>query len=155
MYIWETNVSMCLNNLCKKDEKWREIAFKICKDKMLADDLVQEMYLKLHNKDIDNEFYVILTIKSIFLNTLKTKEKKTKKYIEEINQIIINDDNFELSDDEIQILENFKKLKWHQQKLLQVISEGESYRSIEKKYNIDTSFAFREVKQAKQILING
>jgi hypothetical protein len=61
-----------LELLCKKDDFWRRVAFNICKDKTLADDLVQEMYIKLSDctKEI-NDFYVIITIKNIFLNHLK------------------------------------------------------------------------------------
>ena len=38
---------MILAELAKKDAQWRKMAFQICKDKDLADELVQEMYLKL------------------------------------------------------------------------------------------------------------
>ncbi len=64
-----------LDQLCKKDTYWRKVAFKICKDKMLADDIVSEMYLKLANctKEI-NDFYVIVTIKNIFLQEIKNKK---------------------------------------------------------------------------------
>ena len=39
-----------LLELSKKDKKWRHIALKLCGNKDLADDIVQEMYLKLHDK---------------------------------------------------------------------------------------------------------
>jgi len=41
-----------INELAKHDTKWREIAFKITWDKTKADDLVQDMYLKLMDKVI-------------------------------------------------------------------------------------------------------
>ena len=63
-----------LEVLAKKDSYWRSIAFNICKDRMLADDLVSEMYIRLMDckKEI-NDFYVIVTIKNIFLQEIKTK----------------------------------------------------------------------------------
>ncbi len=42
---------MILESLSKKDKYWRQIAFNICKDKSLADDLVQEMYLRRYEND--------------------------------------------------------------------------------------------------------
>ena len=61
-----------LHQLAKKDSKWREIALKICKDKMLADDIVQEMYLKLaNNKKQINDFYVIIVIRNLFIDEIK------------------------------------------------------------------------------------
>jgi DNA-directed RNA polymerase specialized sigma24 family protein len=48
-----------LEELSKKDEYWRQIAFKICKDKYLADDLVNEMYLKLYNNEKASKIEVL------------------------------------------------------------------------------------------------
>ena len=59
-----------LNEICKKDKYWRTIAFAICKDKDLADDLVQDMYVKLHNVKLDrimfNETEVFNHTHSVF-----------------------------------------------------------------------------------------
>jgi len=61
-----------IKELCKKDRFWRIVAYRICKDKSFADDMVQEMYLKLYNctKQI-NDFYVIITMKNIFIDSTK------------------------------------------------------------------------------------
>ena len=62
-----------IEQLAKKDTYWRRIAYNICKNKMLADDLVQDMYLALSNvtKEI-NDFYVIIVIRNIYLLKKKT-----------------------------------------------------------------------------------
>jgi RNA polymerase sigma factor (sigma-70 family) len=71
-----------LNELCKKDTDWRDIAYKICKDKFQADDLVNDMYLKLHETgkryDEINEWYIWVTIANLHRNILK----KTRPFIE-------------------------------------------------------------------------
>jgi len=61
-----------IEQLCKKDKFWRIVAYRICKDKFKADDIVQDMYLRLYDckKEI-NDFYVIITMKNIFLGNLK------------------------------------------------------------------------------------
>jgi len=58
-----------IHQLALKDSFWRKTALIICKDKMLSDDLVNDMYLKLHDckKEI-NDFYVIRTIRNLFLD---------------------------------------------------------------------------------------
>ena len=60
-----------LLELSKKDKIWREIAFKICGDHSKADDLVQEMYLKLYSqKKQINSGYIYATLRSIFIECL-------------------------------------------------------------------------------------
>lgn len=69
-----------LEVLCKNHELWIKMALQISKDKELSNDLVQDMYLKLHkaNKDI-SEGYVYFTIKSIFLDLKKKKSEVVKE----------------------------------------------------------------------------
>ena len=38
---------MILEELSKRNDEWIKIALSICKDKTLANDLVQEMYLRI------------------------------------------------------------------------------------------------------------
>ncbi len=53
---------MKILELSKKDKKWRHIALKLCGNKELADDIVQDMYLKLHDKEDLKDFYVVLKL---------------------------------------------------------------------------------------------
>ena len=70
-----------LEQLSKDDKKWRKIAYNICKDKSLADDLVQDMYIKMHEdceKSYDeiNDFYVWVVMKNIYLHILRKGKKE-------------------------------------------------------------------------------
>ena len=60
-----------LEELSKKDKQWRIFALYICKDKQLADDIVNDMYLKLMDKVSVNDYYVFRTIKTTFLDYIK------------------------------------------------------------------------------------
>jgi hypothetical protein len=73
-----------LDKLCKHDKKFREMAFKMCHNKQLADDIVQDMYIKIHkysnessvfNKNEVNLFYIYKVLWSI-LNTYYNEQSK-------------------------------------------------------------------------------
>lgn len=80
-----------LRELSKDDKKWREMAFSICKDRELSDDLTNDMYLKLNNsgkvykeqKNIIN--LVFTTIKNLFIDHIRKDIKKQKLFINNIN----------------------------------------------------------------------
>ena len=63
-----------LHEICKGHIKWVRMAQKFDYDN--AEDLVQEMYLKIHNLNPTevNEVYIYRTIKSIFLDDYKKKK---------------------------------------------------------------------------------
>jgi DNA-directed RNA polymerase specialized sigma24 family protein len=70
---------MMLIELCKRDKEWRKMAFHICKSKDLADDIVQDMYLKFanYNKTL-NDYYIFFALKSIFLDYLRKEKPKAE-----------------------------------------------------------------------------
>ena len=78
-----------LEILSKKDKQWRIFALYICKDRSLADDIVNDMYLKLYKKSNINDYYVFRTIKSIFLDYLR--QKKDNVSIELIQELKVSD----------------------------------------------------------------
>lgn len=66
-----------LEELSKFDSDWRKIALKICGCKQLADDLVNDMYLKMHELKPKsfNRHYISYSIYHQFLNYKKQNEK--------------------------------------------------------------------------------
>lgn len=145
-----------LTELSKKDLYWREQAFNICKNKMLADEIVQDMYIYFSDKNIKvNDYYVIRKIYCIFIDFIR-KEKQDVSiddlhYLEDINNL------YEPSDKDLKLLTNFEKLNRLQKELVQeyFISE-KSLRQIQKEYPlINYGFAYRQLKDAKEIIING
>jgi DNA-directed RNA polymerase specialized sigma24 family protein len=141
-----------LEKLCKKDKLWRAIAYNICQDSMLADDIVQEMYLRFDRnpKDKVNDYYVALVLRSVYLNMLKAnKEVSLTKfhYLED------TDNKFEPSDEEYEILLRAGDLTWVQQELLKEVYDR-SYREIEKTYNINYGYVYKKVKEAREQILN-
>jgi DNA-directed RNA polymerase specialized sigma24 family protein len=74
-----------LKEISKLDDQWRKIALKICGDKSTADDVVNDMYLKIYDLKPKkwNKYYISYTMLHIFLN----KKKKNKKtlYLEDVD----------------------------------------------------------------------
>ena len=76
---------MILAELSKRNDEWLRIAYSICKDKHLSNDLVQKMYLRMRRyitnpekikKDGKiNSLYIYVTIKNIFYQHKNTKKK--------------------------------------------------------------------------------
>ena len=52
-----------LEKLAKRNDDWRNLAYRVCGDYDLAQDLVQQMYLKLKDYKVVNEAMVAITIK--------------------------------------------------------------------------------------------
>lgn len=132
-----------LETLCLKDKYWRNVAFKICKDKILADDLVSEMYLKLADckKEI-NDSYVIVTIKNIFLQEIKTKKTVSIDKFYDIEDT----EPFELDDIEQEILQN---IYWVAKDYIE-LNETMSLREMAKELNTNYAFIYRTIKKEKE-----
>lgn len=83
-----------LSDLSKNDSQWRKMAFCICKNKSLADDLTNEMYLKVYEskKKIDeiNQWFIYRVLKNLYLHHLR-RVKKIKVFADFLD-IQINDE---------------------------------------------------------------
>lgn len=70
-----------LEKLVLNQKLWLKMAYDICKDKDYAQDLVQDMYVKLHNidKEINNN-YVYFTLRGLFIDNIR--KNKEDAYLE-------------------------------------------------------------------------
>jgi hypothetical protein len=104
---------LIINELAKKDAQWRKMALQICKCKDLADELVQNMYIKLSERTIPvSDGYIFVTLRSLFYDSLKN------------NDILINDfSKFEVEDEEycegIDYDELSKDLTWYERTMFE------------------------------------
>lgn len=108
-----------LNSLSKKDCYWREVAFKITGSKILADDIVQNMYIKIHraNPEKWNYSYVILTIYNLFKD-YKKGCKFNKEVIEDKIEDVTISNYKSYTDKEILILNQLEVLTDYEKELL-------------------------------------
>lgn len=135
----------------KDNEKWKNISISICGDKDLGNDILQDAYIKIFDKEEVNNTYIYRTIMGLFID--HCRKKKDLRLSEKI-QIECSQRYFEPTDEEEEILRRLDKLEWHRKELLQE-SCDRSLRQIEREYNINYGFVYREIKKAKEFILNG
>jgi DNA-directed RNA polymerase specialized sigma24 family protein len=134
-----------LEDLSIKDKQWRDIAFNICKNKSLADDLVNDMYIKLHKvKKQINDFYVIIVIRNLYFDYLK--QQRLKVDIDKFYNLEIDDYKFEIDDEQLDIL---SKLNWIEKGYLEM-SFDMSLRKMQEELNTNYGYIYRVIKKAKE-----
>jgi RNA polymerase sigma factor (sigma-70 family) len=118
-----------LEQLAKMDKYWRKMALQICGDRMTADDLVQDMYLKFANYDKElNEYYVFFALRSIHINNLK--KRKIETVSNEVENLSLNEEDYCEETDFLKelILKEVNDLPYFERetlKVTQIISQRE------------------------------
>lgn len=141
-----------LKELSEKDNYWRIVAYKMCGCKSLADDLVQEMYLRRYENDRGQKLtdhYVISTILSIYLN-----RKKTNKLIlvDELRTSTQSNGYFEPTDADQRLLDKASQLPFAKRELLE-LNYDYSLREIQKMFNINYGYTYKLTKQAREFIL--
>ena len=138
-----------LEELCKRDKDWRRMAFHICKSKDIADDIVQDMYIKFsnYNKSL-NEYYIFFALKSIFLDYLRKEKTKV-----DLNENLCNFDEYDFEQDKIKelALEKVKQLPYFEKELLTVTQEI-SQRKLARETDISFIVINQTIKKTKKQL---
>jgi DNA-directed RNA polymerase specialized sigma24 family protein len=94
--------------------KWRKMAFQICKDKDLADELVQEMYLKLaYNTNLIKDGYIYTVLRNLFYDYTKSNK-----------DILVDFSNIEIEDIEyiepVDYIQLMKGLTWYERTMFEL-----------------------------------
>ena len=129
-----------LEELAKKDKLWREIAFRITNNHDDADELVQEMYLRIpkYKKDIKTitTGFVKVALVHMYIDSKKQPNYK-REHCEDFEQIgrysklVTEQPKSGYSDRELTIINKISKLSSEDKNLLE-LSYAHSLRDIEK-----------------------
>jgi len=131
----------------KKHNDWVDIVQTFGCNKETAEDLVQEMYIKVQikiNNGLDisfgdediNHIYVFKTLRTLFLD-LKRKEKNIYFESDEFLDDVESDfsiDNFDEVYD--QVKGELKKMYWYDRKIFDLIDNGKSIAELSRDTNI-------------------
>ena len=139
-----------LERLSKRNEEWRNLAYRICGNYDHAQDLVQQMYLKLADYKRVNDAMVAITIKNLWLDLLKKKNREVG--IDSFHSLPYGENTFEPSDKQIEYLNRFDDLPMVQKELIKE-SFDKSTREIGREFNINHCYVHRQIhKGLKKIL---
>ena len=151
-----------LIKIAERHKDWKYIVQSFGCNTDTAEDLVQEMYIKLQRKldeglDIsyeDDDFnysYVFKTLRTLFLD-LKRKEKKvTFVNIEDI-QILTKEDEIDYSTAFEKVEYEVEQLFWYDRKVYQIIDDGSSIADLSRKTKIPYYSLYNTFKKVKDKL---
>lgn len=112
-----------LDKLAENHKKWIAIAYNMCKCKDKANDIVQDMYIKMYelNKSVDDG-YIYFVIRSIFMEE-KRKQKEFPTEIENIDYYLSfnnKENNYNAFEDlKKECYDNaYKKLEHHEKVII-------------------------------------
>lgn len=143
-----------LETLALHHDKWLRMAKDICSDPVLAEDIVGDMYIKLgeyQDKQL-NDAYVYYSLKHIFIDYLREKEKHLKyATLVKHNNDIFEDLHTEPENKHMAV-DLPDCLNWVEKQIL-ILRQTKSGREIEKQYHINYQKVHRIEKKAKEKLI--
>jgi RNA polymerase sigma factor (sigma-70 family) len=138
-----------LEKLVQRNKDWLSIAKNICGDYHKAQDIVQDMYIKLQNSKFESDWFVIHTMRNLYIDQIR--KNKEDLFLEDISLKDYNN-TFEPNDKEQEYLDRFNDLPMVQQELIQE-SFDKSTRQIGREFNINYCYVHRQIhKGLKKIL---
>jgi DNA-directed RNA polymerase specialized sigma24 family protein len=151
-----------LEKLFQKHKVWCEIVESFGCNPETAEDITQEMYLKIakivekgtdisYGDDV-NHFYIFRTLTSIFLD-YKRKESKTGLIgLDELDIQFEKEEEIEYNKKYERVLEGLAELYWYDRKVYEIIEGGESISELSRKTNISYYSLYNTYKKVKKYL---
>jgi len=132
-----------IKEVLEHNDKWRALAFEISGDYDLAQDLVQDLYLKILDREEMNEAFIAISLKNLYIDSIR------KKHHGRINDYIINTardivSDFEVEDCQLEYVERFNNLPMRQQELI-LESFDFSIRQIAERFDINRMYVHRQI----------
>lgn len=147
--------------IANKHKEWLEICMSFGCKKELAEDLTQEMYIKImlliekkgldimYNEKEINYYYIFKTLKTLFYD-YKRKGKNIK---------LVSIDDLQISESDINYIEPYskvekalKKMYWYDRKVFEIIQGGESIAEFSRKSKIQYYSLYNTYKKVKNKL---
>ena len=150
-----------LEKAAKKHKIWINICKSFGLDQATAEDLTQEMYIKIHHitekgtdisyKDDINYYYVFKTLYTMFLQLQKKKSRI--RYIDEDYLHKVEDaSQVPFKEYEERFNEEFSKLHWYDQKAFEIVSSGTKISELSRKTTITYISLYNTFTKVKKLL---
>jgi DNA-directed RNA polymerase specialized sigma24 family protein len=154
------NVKKSMELLFKKHSNWVDIVCSFGLDKSLAEDIVQEMYIKIqlsiekgldisYGKDDINYYYVFKTLRSLFFD-LKRKAKNVKRV--GIENLSCKEGDVDFTAKYELVTKALSEMYWYDRRVFEFINSGESVASLSRKTGIPYYSLYNTYKKVKKKL---
>lgn len=149
--------------LAERHSDWVNIVKSFGCDKELAEDITQEMYIKIQLKLQDgldityedelNYYYIFKTLRTLFLDLMRKRKNIYKVDIEQVNNIqqteqVNYTEKYDL------IVNELENMYWYDKKVFLLIDSGESIASLSRKTGIPYYSLYNTYKRVKEKLKN-
>jgi len=154
-----------LQKIASKHNDWVRIVKSFGCEGDKCEDIVQEMYLKIHTlivKGIDisyeddiNHFYIYRILRSLFIDLCRKEAKITKVNIEYLEKFVQEEEIKEYKDIEGKMKELdtvLDSVYWYDKKVFDLISNGMSIAELSKKTNISYYSLYNTYKNVKTLI---
>ena len=157
-----------LEKVSSKNKDWVRICMSFGCNKSTAEDLTQEMYLKLatmlkDNKGLDiyydesqiNHFYIYRILRSLFIDLCRKEKNITKVNIEYLERFVEEEEATNDKDilGKMQQLNNLlDKVYWYDKKVFDLVSSGMSIAELSKKSGISYYSLYNTYKNVKSLI---
>jgi|TARA_B100000073_G_scaffold320911_1_gene300977 DNA-directed RNA polymerase specialized sigma24 family protein len=152
-----------LEKAYQKHKTWINICKSFGLDEYYAEDIVQEMYIKLHdlcnvkgknlwyNETELNYYYIFKILYTMFL---QLKKKRGKVYFEdeEVLHNLESDSQFDFQEIERKFNKEFEKLHWYDQKVFEIVASGTKIAELSRKTTITYISLYNTYTKVKKIL---
>ena len=156
-----------LQKIGEKHKDWVRIVKSFGCEGDKCEDIVQEMYIKVHtliNGGLDisydqdiNHFYIYRILRSLFIDLCRKEAKVTKVNIDYLERFVEEEEVQEYKDIEGKMKELdslLDKVYWYDKKVFDLISEGMSIAELSKKSGISYYSLYNTYKNVKSLIKN-
>lgn len=157
-----------LQKVALKHETWVRTVISFGCDPTIAEDIVQEAYIKINKlieKGLDisygeeiNYFYVYKTLKTLYGDLLRQNKKIKKVDIDALNKYIIEE---EKRGQDIDITKKMQELNnildsiyWYDRKVFEIVSGGVTIAELSRKTHISYASLYNTYRNVKNIIKN-
>ena len=157
-----------LEKVFSKNKDWVRICMSFGCNKTTAEDLTQEMYLKLatllqNNQSLDiyydesqiNHFYIYRILRSLFIDLCRKEAKITKVNVEYLEKFVEEEEIKQYKDIEGKMKELdsvLDKIYWYDKKVFDLISGGMSIAELSKNSGISYYSLYNTYKNVKNLI---
>ena len=148
--------------LAKKHKTWINVVGSFGCNKMIAEDIVQEMYIKVipkiemgldiiyHDNDI-NYYYIFKVLKTLYIDLKRKGKNITIVNIEDTN---LSQYDYDVDYDEAygKIKDELKNMFWYDRKVFEIVNEGESIADFSRNSYIEYYSLYNTYRKGKEKL---